>query len=448
MKLRAHWTHGLGLWILAVLGLLLLSTSSGRAFDFIQRSISKSGQFIVYSPDIQLRLAVCDFAETAKQDVLEALDQGDHWKFPIIIELRRPASTESAGAMSQVRLIQTEGGWTVQVEVVLRDGEFKQVRFPQLVVRAILLEQAYREHPPEIGTHYSEPPSWLVEGLAQNIQVRATGSAPNAAIFRQLIETGRLPKVRDFLNDNVAVMDPTSLAIHGSCAGSLVDLLAGTPGGHAGMVRLLKGLGESDDDPVAQLLKHFPILGGSETDLEKWWTLGLARQSTMDHHSALSVPETNARLTPLLHFTVVTDEKKKTSEEFDLADYKAFKKYPAAKAALTAQSAELAGLLTQAHPLLRPVVLEYQRIFNELATGKARRVDETLKEAASYREMIVDRMDKIDDYLNWYEATQMPQQSGAFEDFMQGAKAMEKWTPPKRNDAISNYIDQLQREFE
>jgi len=25
---------------------------------------------------------------------------------------------------------------------------------------------------------------------------------------------------------------------------------------------------------------------------------------------------------------------------------------------------------------------------------------------------------------------------------------MEKWTPPKRNDSISNYIDQLQREFE
>ena len=109
---------------------------------------------------------------------------------------------------------------------------------------------------------------------------------------------------------------------------------------------------------------------------------------------------------------------------------------------------ELSNLLQQAHPLLRPVVLEYQRIFTELAAGKTRHINEALHDVASYRGLIVDRMDKIEDYLNWYEATQTPEQSGAFDDFLQGAKAMEKWTPPKRNDAISTYIDQLQREFE
>ena len=437
-----------GLLVLAALGLLLLPATPGRAFDFAQRSISQSAQCIIYSPDVRLRLAVSGFVESAKKDILETLGQGDHWKFPIVIELRSPASTDPAGLASQVRLIQTEGGWKVQVDVILREGEFRQVRFPQLIVRALLLELAYREHPPQIGSHYPEPPAWLVEGLAQKIQAHAAGSAPNAAIFRQLIETGRLPKIRDFLDDNVAVMDPTSLAVHGSCAGSLVDLLAGTPGGQAGLTRLLKGLGDSDGDLVAQLLKYFPVLGGSETDLEKWWTLALARYSAMDRHAALSVPETSARLTPLLRITVVTDAKKQTRAEFDLADYKTFQKYPAAKTALAAQAYELSGLLQQAHPLLRPVVLEYQRILNELAAGKTRHLEEALRDAASYREMIVGRMDKIDDYLNWYEATQMPEQSGAFEDFMQGSKALEKGTPPKRNDAISSYIDQLQREFE
>ncbi len=436
------------LLVLAALGVFLLPAASAWAFDFTQRSVSKTAQFIVYSSDIRLRLAVLAFVETAKEAVLETLGLGDHWKFPIVIDLRSPASTDSTRLASRVRLIQTEGGWMTQVDVVLREGEFKQVRFPQLIVRAILLELAYREHPPEVGVRYQEPSSWLVEGLAQNIQVRASGSAPNAAIFRQLIETGRLPQIRDFLNDNVTVMDPTSLAVYGTCAASLVDLLADTPGGKAGLVALLKGLAGSESDPVAQLLKYFPVLGGSETDLEKWWTLGLARHATSESHLALSIPETNARLTPLLRFPVVTDEKKKTSVECDLADFKTFRKYPGAKAALMKQSAELIGLLQQAHPLLRPVLLEYQRIFNELAAGKTRRIEEALRDAASYREMIVERMDKIDDYLNWYEATQMPQQSGAFEDFMQGSKAMEKWTPPKRNDAISNYIDQLQREFE
>jgi len=448
MKPRRHRWVCLSLSLWMALGLFLLPAPPVRAFDFLQRSISKSAQFIVYSPDVRLRLAVTGYAETAKQDVLETLGLGDHWKFPIVINLQRPASTDTSGLLSQVRLIQTEGGWKAQIDVVLRDGEFKNVRFPQLVIRAILLELAYRDHPPEIGSHYTEPPSWLVEGLAQNIQARAAESQPNAALFRQLIETGQLPKIRDFLKDNVGVMDPASLAVYGSCASSLVDLLAGTPGGRASLARMLKGLGESDGDPVALLLKYFPTLGGSETELEKWWTLGLAHYSSLDHNLSLSLPETDARLAPLLRIAVVTDEKKKTSAEFEIADYKAFRKYPGAKAALLAQSGELAKLLGQAHPLMRPVVLEYQRIANELALGKTRRMDEALSNVAEYRGLMVDRMDKIDDYLNWYEATQMPEQSGAFEDFIQGAKAMEKWTPPKRNDPISNYIDQLQREFE
>ncbi|MCX6967896.1 MAG: hypothetical protein NTZ46_09010 [Verrucomicrobia bacterium] len=445
MKKRGYRWRGLGL--LASL-LWLCSASTGSAFDFTQRSISKSAQFIVYSPDIRLRMAVTGYAETAKQGVLELLSLGDHWKFPIVIDLRRPASTDSSAPLSQVRLIQTEGGWKVQIDVMLREGEFKQVRFPQLVIRAILLELAYREHPPEIGAPYPEPPSWLVEGFAQNMLVRASGVVPNAALFRQLIETGRLPKIRDFLKENVEVMDPTSLAVHGSCAGSLLDLLAGTPGGPAGLVRILKGLRESPEDPAAQLLKYFPALGNSETDLEKWWTLGLARGSSLDRHLALTVPETDSRLTSLLRITVVTDEKKKTRAEFELSDYKKFLKYPNAKAALSARSGEMAGLLSQAHPLFRPVLMEYRRIAAELATGKSRRIGDALNNAAKYRGLILGRMDQIDDYLNWYEATQMPEQSGAFEDFMQGAKTLEKGTPPKRNDAITTYIDQLQREFE
>ena len=448
MKPRRHRWCCLGLPILTALGLILLPATPARAFDLQQRSISKSAQFIVYSPEVRLRLAITAYAETAKQDVLEALSLGDHWKFPIVIDLRRPASTDTGGLLSQDRLIQTEDGWKVQINVVLRDGEFKQVRFPQLVIRAILLELAYREHPPEVGSRYTEPPSWLVEGLAQNMQVRATGSAPNSALFRQLIETGRLPKIRDFLNDNVEVMDPTSLAVYGACANSLVEMLVGTANGQVCLARMLKGLGESQGDPVAQLLKYFPALGGSETDLEKWWTLGLARSSALDRHLALTLPETDARLAPLLRLAVVTDEKKKTSAEFALTEYKTFLKYPGARAVLWAQSVELAKLLNHAHPLLRPAVLEYQRIVSELARGKTRRMDEALVAAAKYRALVVDRMGQTDDYLNWYEATQMPEQSGAFEDFIQGAKALEKWTPPKRNDAISNYIDQLQREFE
>lgn len=420
---------------------------STPGFGLMQRSVSQSGQFIVYGSDIRLRLSVTSYAETFKRDVTGMLGQGDHWKMPIVMTLRRPGATDSTRQLTRVQLIQTEGGWKVEVEAMLRDGEFRQVRFPQLIIRAILTEMAYRDHPPEIGSIYPEPPSWLVEGLAQNIQRQATGTAPNGALFRQLIETGRIPKIADFLKSNVAAMDATSLAVHGAFASSLVDLLVNTPGGQASLVRMIKGLPDYDGDPVATLLQYFPTLG-NPAGLEKWWTLGLARYSTADSHNALSIPESNARLTSLLTLSVVTDEKKKTKADFTLEDYKAMLKHPGAKAALYDQISQFALLMAQAHPLLRPVVQEYQRIVMNLAQGKTRGAAEALRAIADYRTLIVERMDKIDDYLNWYEATQMPEQSGAFADFMQNAKALENQPPPKRNDAISKYIDQLQREFE
>jgi len=442
-----YWRRGSWLLIAVALAFFLFP-GVGRAVDFTQRTISQSEQFIVYCPDIRLRLAVSSYAETAKHDVLETLGLGDHWKFPIVIDLRQPASTDTGKILRQLCLIQTDGGWKVQVDVLLREGELKQVRFPQLIIQAILLELAYRDHPPEVGSAYTQPPSWMVEGLAQAMQVRASGQEPNAALFRQLIETGRLPKIRNFLTSNVEKMDSTSLAVHDSCSASLLDLLAGTPGGPANLARMVKGIPESNGDPVALLLKYFPVLGDSEASLEKWWTLGLANFSAKDRHLALSVRETNARLAPLLKLTVITDEKKKISKEFELTDYKAFLKLPSAKEALQEQSKSLASLQIQAHPLLRPVMMEYQRITDEFARGKTRRMDEALSAVANYRGLIVERSDKIDDYLNWFEATQMPQQSGAFDDFLQGAKAMEKEAPPKRSDAISKYIDQLEREFE
>jgi len=447
MKTVWHWRHSLGSLLVAALGLFCV-LGSASATDFTQRSVSKSGQFIVYSSDVRLRLAVSDYVETAKQDVLEALGLGDHWKFPIVVNLRRPASTDTGQALRQVRLIQTESSWRVEIEILLREGELKQVRFPQLVTRALLLELAYRDHPPAVGTPCIDPPSWLVEGLAENMQVRATGSKPNAALFRQLIETGRIPKIQDFLANNIEVMDATSLAVHDSCASSLVDMLAGTPEGKPAFARMIKGLWDSNGDPVALLLKYFPALGGSATSLEKWWTLGLARYSTLDNTASLTVAETDTRLTALLTLSVVTDEKSKTKKAFELADYKNFLKFPSAKPALLAQSAALGELMRQTHPLMRPVIQEYIRISNNLATGKKRGMEEALRAIVNYRELIVTRMDNIDDYLNWYEATQMPEQSGAFDDFLRGAKAMENWTPPKRNDAISKYIDQLQREFQ
>lgn len=418
-----------------------------RGIGAAQRTVSLSGQFVVYCPDVRMRLAVAGFAEAVKRDVLEIFKAGDHWKMPVVIDIRQPATTDPGRSLSRVQLVETDGGWRTEIGVTLRDGQLRAVRFPQLVVRAVLLELAYRDQPPQPGTKYIEPPSWLVEGLAQINQRKATETAPNAMLFRQMIETGKLPGIADFLRSNVATMDDTSLAIHGMCAASLVSLLAGMHGGEASLYKMVRSLPDSDGDPVSLLLKNFPALGGSEASLEKWWTLGLARTSIADGATALSVADTDARLAALLTLTL-TDEKKKTTTDFALSDYKIYLKNPKAKLALSARCAGLSALMGQSHPSMWIVEKEYAEIASKLMNGKTRGIDKELQQAAEHRALIVKHMDQVADYLNWYEATQMPEQSGAFADFLQSAKTLESQPPPKRDDAISRYIDQLEREFD
>ena len=57
------------------------------------------------------------------------------------------------------------------------------------------------------------------------------------------------------------------------------------------------------------------------------------------------------------------------------------------------------------------------------------------------------RMSKIDDYMNWFEATNLAGPSGQFADYM---KAAERAAQPERarKDPISIYLDALETQFE
>ncbi len=450
MKLRRVFRQVLwaGLTLSLFAGLPSAPALDAVSSKFARRSVSSSRQFIIYCPDARLRLAVTGYVETAKAAVLGTLGMGDHWKIPIVINMERPSTTRPGQPLSEIRLVDTEEGPKVEIDVSLREEQVKEVHFPQQIVRAVLLEVAYRDRPPAGGENYVLPPAWLVEGIAEQLQARSGGVEPNAALFKTLIDTGRIPKIRDFMESSAESMDPTSRTVFGACSSSLIEMLVALPEGRISLTRAVRNLRDSGGDSVNLLLKNFPSLGKSEASLEKWWTLGLARFSASDRYLSLTVAETNARLEPLLELEIITDEKKGTKTSFALDDYKKFIKIPTAKPALLIRAGALAALNPKAHPLLRPVVVEYQRIATSLAQGKTRKIEESLRSIANYRVMIVERTDKITDYMNWFEATQMSERSGAFDSYLRTAKAIESAPLPKRDDPLSRYVDQVEREFQ
>src|SRR5208282_5243787 len=106
-------------------------------------------------------------AEDVKDKFLQLLDTGDFWKNPIVISVNPLNAADPSQPPSQVRVVDTEEGFKIDISIVL-GSDPREARFPQQLVRALLLEYAYRNQPALVasGIAYAEPPVWLVNGIA------------------------------------------------------------------------------------------------------------------------------------------------------------------------------------------------------------------------------------------------------------------------------------------
>jgi hypothetical protein len=103
-------------------------------------------------------------------------------------------------------------------------------------------------------------------------------------------------------------------------------------------------------------------------------------------------------------------------------------------------------LIPQCNPVLRPIGREYQELVALLARGKRRGVPKRLSRLELTRQQLAARMTEIDDYLNWFEATQMNSGSGNFTGYL---KAVDQSQLPaqRRHDPLSVYVDALEDQF-
>lgn len=433
---------------------LALCTGAGSAAPWdslTQRSISRSRQFVVYSEDPNARAAVAMAAEDAKDKLLNLLQAQDAWKHPIVIQLEPASAADPDRPLSDVRIVNTDDGFKVVFEISIGTdpGQARQARFPQQLIRALVLELAYRDQrilPPAGGADYAQPPEWLVCGLAA--LTADPDPAASSSLFRSLIESGKTPALGEFLSENPATLDSTSLTLYSACSMSLVRLLTGLPNGPALLQGYIRHLPEPGADPEAELLKAFPGLNTGSQGLEKWWTLGLASLSAADRYRGLTLDETSRQLDALLTFPVAADKSGDHTRTFSLGQYQAFAKLPGATAALNTLGIRLLGLEGQAAPVMREVVSAYQDIVTLLLHHRSRDLGSRLEALAAYRKRLTTQMDQIADYLNWYEATQTSQPSHSFDDYLRTAsEADQPPAPSTRTDPITRYMDAVEQEL-
>jgi hypothetical protein len=416
----------------AILLLSILLCQSLRA-GLPERSVSPSKHFIIYGGDTRLRGAVSALAEQTKANLLALLRQRDRWETAIVINLQPQQANLPEISPAELQLSQTGSGMKLQLDLTIaRDPDASLME--RELLRAILLEMIYRKKPDiPPGVAFVEPPDWLLDGI-----LALTPGRDRAQLIEALSLSQKPMSLEEFLRQNPALLDSTGRTLYRACSLALVQFLVDGSERRARLARYIGSLSNASSDPIADLKAQFPSLAA---DAEKIWQSAVAQTSSAQDYQLLTFIESERRLDELLRVKIPNTEK-----SLDLSALAGRKASAAEKIALNELARSLLLFIGQANPILRPITREYQQMAALLGRGKRRGIAKRLARLQTTREKLVARMNDVDDYINWFEATQLPARSGVFAGYLKAASQPQA-TRPRRQDPISVYLDTLEDQF-
>jgi hypothetical protein len=409
----------------------------------VERSVTPSRQFVIYGADVRLRGAMGDLAEGTKADLLAMLQRRDDWKTPIVINLQFAQANLPDTPSAQLHVSQTGIGLKLQLDLVIK-AQIDKPAIQRDLLRVILLELIYRDHTDlPAGSVYTEAPAWMIDAIV------ARGMGEQQRTLRDVLvaaaESNKVVSLSDFLGQRPEQLDSQARLLYRAYGAALLQLLTSQPGGPAHLSAYIESFSRASNEPLADLKAQFPSLGGGET-LEALWKSAIARYATVaGYEFLLSYAETEKQLNQLLQTPI--SHRDGHTQSLYLGEGAQSKLTASQIAEVKFLSQKLLLLSTAAHPLLRPVVLEYREIALLLASGRRSRVAKRLAAAKSIHAQITRRMTTMDDYLNWFEATQSRTSSGDFTNYLRAAESSGE-TEERRRDALSVYLDAMEAQFQ
>jgi len=422
--------------------ILLLSIFAGQPphAALPAHSVSPSREFVIYGADAALRGTISELAEQTKSNLLALLHQRDEWKTAVIINLQPQQANLPEIPPTNLRVSQTGFGAKLQLDLTVGQNLDGSLIERQLL-RAILLEMIYRDKSDLApGTTLVEPPDWLVEGA-----LALTPGRERESLVEALSTTDKGKSLKEFLGQRFDLLDSAGRTLYRAYSVALVQLLLDEGGGRTRLGRYISNLSQASNDQFADLTARFPQL---REGLEKKWRSTVARLGEHQTYQLLSFAESERRLDELLQIKVSDGSRNRgQAKSANLSELSRRKLSPEEKAAVDHMSQALLLLGGTAHPVLRPVAREYQQIAALLVRGKRRGIAKRVSRLDSTRKELAARMGDIDDYMNWFEATQMENQSGAFSEYLKAANQSQV-SAPKRRDPLSVYLDALEDQIE
>jgi hypothetical protein len=410
--------------------------TSSSAGTPIPRTVSWSRQFLVFGGDARLRGSVAQAAELGKSELLNLLQIADRWSVPILLNLGQPRANVPEVPAVALNFSQTGAGLKIQLDLLV-DREWDPAILRREVLRALLLEMSYRALPSlPPGAVYTLPPDWLVDGI-----LTFNDTSPDVS---EAIESAAAqpPSLSNLLTLHPALLDSQSRTLYRACAAVLLRTLLARNDGRAQLVQYIADLPRATSDSSGELRAHFPFLGKDEAAMENKWKASLTQVANNQRFALFSFKDTSQKLDECLHQNIGREKNHSLSLE------EAVRTRPERldKAAERTLGQRLVLLSAHAHPLLRSIVADYQRAAEALVRGRSRGLAKRLSAAEALRKRVATRMDEVDDYMNWFEATQLRTPSGTFRDYIRAAEASE--AVPRRRDPFSVYLDAMEAQMQ
>src|SRR5207249_3393143 len=402
-----------------------------------ERSTSPSRQFVIYGADPKIRGAVSSLAEQTKSNLLTLMRQRDDWKTPVVVNLQSQQANLPEVPPADLRFSQTGFGIKLQLDLTISKNLDVSLVERELL-RAVLLEMIYRKQPNiTAGAVLVEPPDWLIDGVLALAPGRDRGP-----LIEAIANTEKPLSLEKFLRQRPGLLGSMGRTLYRAYAFALVQMLLEGKSGGAQLAQYIDHLSDSSNDPLADLKAQLPLLA---EDAERTLQLALNRLKSLQTFRLFTFAESERRLDELLRVKISEPGKPVKVVRFDeLAQHKLS---ASEKMALDQLKRDLLFFVPQSNPVLRSIGREYQEIAALLARGKRRGVPKRLSRLELTRQQLAARMSEIDDYLNWFEATQMNSGSGNFTGYLKAVD--ESQVPaPRRHDPLSVYVDALEDQFE
>jgi hypothetical protein len=354
-----------------------------------------------------------------------------------VVNLQSPQANLPEIPPAALRFSQTGFGLKLQLDLTITqniDGALVE----RELLRAILLEMIYRTEPNIApGTAFVEPPDWLLDGV-----LGLTPGRDRGTLVEALSASEKRMSLEEFLQQRPVLLDSPGRMLYRAYSIALVQLLVDGTDGRSRVTRYIDRLSSASNDPLADLKAQFPLLSG---DVEKAWQSSVARLNDVQRYQLLTFAESERRLDELLRVKI--PDAGKSTKAVELSELAQRKTTAAEKAALSLLSQNLLLFTIRANPIVRPIAREYQQIVARLERGKWKGVAKRVADLKDIRARIAARMSDIDDYMNWFEATQLKSGSGVFAAYLRAADQPQA-PAPRRRDALSVYLDALANQFE